>query len=94
MKSSIILIVFPLLMSCQTNRFDLDRLFPIAISAIEKKYELDKNSDLSGVIVYNSRDSALSQFSGFTFSGTLNNQDTTMLSTNYVSLTRTGQPIR
>lgn len=86
MKSSVILIIFPLLMSGQTNSFDLDKLtFPILISTIEKRYGLDKNSDLSGVIVYNSTDSALLQFSGFTFSGTLNNQDTSMLSTNYVS---------
>lgn len=86
MKSSVILIIFPLLISGQTNSFDLDKLtFPILISTIEKRYELDKNSDLSGVIVYNSTDSALLQFSGFTFSGTLNNQDTSMLSTNYVS---------
>lgn len=86
MKNIIILIVFPLLMSCQTNSFDLDKLsFPIEISAIEKKYGLDKNSDLSGVIVYNSTDSALLQFSGFSFAGTLNKQDTSMLSTNYVS---------
>lgn len=86
MKSSVILIIFPLLMSCQTNSFDLDKLsFPIQISTIEKKYELDKNSDLSGVIVYNSTDSALLQFSGFSFAGSLNKQDTSMLSTNYVS---------
>lgn len=86
MKSSIILIIFPLVMSCQTNSFDLNKLsFPIEISTIEKKYELDKNGDLSGVIVYNSTDSTLLQFSGFTFSETLNNQDTSILSTNYVS---------
>lgn len=86
MKNSVILIVFPLLMSCQTNSFDLDKLtFPIQISSIEKKYKLDQNSDLSGVIVYNSTDSALLQFSGFNFAGTLNKHDTSMLSTNYVS---------
>ncbi|WP_131368699.1 hypothetical protein [Chryseobacterium luteum] len=86
MKSIIILIIFPLLISCQTNSFDLDKLsFPVDISVIEKKYELDKNSDLSGVIVYNSTDSALLQFSGLSFSGTLNKQDTSILSTNYVS---------
>lgn len=73
-------------MSCQTNSFDLDKLsFPIDMLAIEKKYELNKNTDLSGVIVYNSTDSALLQFSGSSFSGTLNKQDTSMLSTNYVS---------
>jgi hypothetical protein len=73
-------------MSCQTNSFDLDKLsFPIDLSAIEKKYELNKNTDLSGIIVYNSTDSALLQFSGSSFSGTLNKQDTSMLSTNYVS---------
>lgn len=56
-------------MSCQTNNFDLDKLsFPVNITAIEKKYELDKNSDLSGVIVYNSTDPALLQFSGYSFS--------------------------
>lgn len=83
MKSSVILIIFPLLISGQTNSFDLDKLtFPILISTIEKRYELNKYSDLSGVIVYNSTDSALLQFSGFTFSRTLNNQDTSMLSTN------------
>lgn len=86
MKSIIILIIFPLLMSCQTNSTDLDELsFPINISVIEKKYDLDKNSDLSGIIVYNSTDPALLQFSGYSFSGTLNKQDASMLSTNYVS---------
>ncbi|MFP3577813.1 hypothetical protein, partial [Brevibacillus sp. SIMBA_040] len=76
----------PLLMFCQTNNFDLGQLsFPIDISAIEKKYELDKNSDLSGVIVYNSTDAALLQFSGYSFSGTLNKQETSILSNNYVS---------
>lgn len=86
MKSIIILIIFPLLISCQTNSFDLDKLsFPVDISAIEKKYELDKNSDLSGVIIYNSTDAALLQFSGSSFSGTLNKQDTSMLSNSYVS---------
>ncbi|WP_159474697.1 hypothetical protein [Chryseobacterium sp. 18068] len=86
MKSSFILIIFPLLMSCQTNSFDLVKLtFPIQISSIEKKYKLDQNSDFSGVIVYNSTDSALLQFLGFNFAGTLNKHDTAMLSTNYVS---------
>ncbi len=86
MKSIIILIVFPLLLSCQTNSSDLDKLsFPIDLSAIVKKYELDKNSDLSGVIVYNSTDPALLQFSGYAFSGTLNKQEPSMLSNNYVS---------
>ncbi|MFP3591388.1 hypothetical protein [Chryseobacterium sp. SIMBA_038] len=86
MKSILILIFFPLLMFCQTNNFDLGQLsFPIDISAIEKKYELDKNSDLSGVIVYNSTDAALLQFSGYSFSGTLNKQETSILSNNYVS---------
>lgn len=86
MKSSTILIVIPLLMSCQTSSFDLDKLtFPIQISAIEKRYELDKNSDFSGIVIYNSTDSALLQFSRFNFAGTLNNQDTSMFSTNYVS---------
>ncbi|WP_306620709.1 hypothetical protein [Chryseobacterium ginsenosidimutans] len=80
------LLIFPLLMSCQTNSFDLDKLsFPIDISVIEKKYELSKNSDLSGIIVYNSTDPALLQFSGFSFSGTLDKQDNSILSTNYVS---------
>jgi hypothetical protein len=86
MKSIIILIFFPLLMFCQSNSFDLDQLsFPIDMSVIEKKYELDKNSDLSGIIVYNSTDSALLQFSGYAFSGTLNKQEPSMLSNNYVS---------
>ena len=86
MKSIIILIILPLLMSFQTNSFDLDQLsFPIDITSIEKKYELNKNSDLSGIIIYNSTDPALLKFSGFSFSGTLNKQDTSILSTNYVS---------
>lgn len=86
MKSIIILLIFPLLISCQTNSSDLEKLsFPIDISSIEKKYELDKNDDLSGIIVYNSTDPALLQFSGYSFGGTLNKQETSLLSNNYVS---------
>ncbi|MCJ8153976.1 hypothetical protein MKJ01_09425 [Chryseobacterium sp. SSA4.19] len=86
MKSIILLTLFPLLMYCQVNSFDLDRLsFPVDLSAIEKKYELHKNSDLSGIIIYNSTDPSLLQFSGFSFSGTLNKQEQSILSTNYVS---------
>lgn len=85
MKSIIILVIFPLLIS-QTNSFDLDKLsFPINISVFDKKYELSNNSDLSGIIVYNSTDPDLLQFSGFSFSGTLNKQDASILSSNYVS---------
>lgn len=86
MKSIIILIIFPLLMSCQSNSFDLDQLnFPVDIASIEKSYKVDKNNDLSGIIVYNSIDSGLLRFSGISFSGSLNEGDTSILSTNYVS---------
>lgn len=83
---NIILMIFPLLMSCQTNSVDLDQLsFPINISVLEKTHKLRKNSDLAGIIFYNSTDSSLLRFSGYSFSGTLNNQDESILSTNYVS---------
>ncbi|KQT35619.1 hypothetical protein ASG22_00925 [Chryseobacterium sp. Leaf405] len=73
-------------MACQVNSFDLDKLsFPVEIATLEKKYELNTNSDLSGIIVYNSTNPALLQFSGYSFSGTLNKQDPSILSTNYVS---------
>jgi len=86
MKSIIALLLLPLLMACQTNSFDLHTLsFPVDITTLEKKYELDTNSDLSGIIVYNSTDPALLQFSGYSYSGTLNKQDASILSTNYVS---------
>jgi hypothetical protein len=82
----IMLLFFSLLMSFQTNSFDLDKLsFPVDLSVIGKKYELNKNSDLSGVIIYTSTDPALLQFSGFSFSGTLNAQDDSLLSNNYMS---------
>lgn len=86
MKSIITLLLLPVLMACQTNSFDLDKLsFPVDIATLKKKYELNTNSDLSGIIVYNSTDPALLQFSGYSFSGTLNKQDASILSTNYVS---------
>lgn len=86
MKSIITLLLLPLLMACQANRFDLDELsFPVDMSALGKKYELNKNNDLSGIIIYNSTDPGLLQFSGYAFSGTLNKQDTSILSNNYVS---------
>lgn len=86
MKSILMLIIFPLTMSCQTNNFDLSQLsFPIDVSSLEKKYDLRKNSDLSGIIIYNSTNSDLLKFSGFSFAGTLNRQDTSILSTSYVS---------
>ncbi|MBO9693599.1 hypothetical protein [Chryseobacterium sp.] len=48
--------------SLNTNNFDLDKLsLPIDISVLEQKYELNKNIDLSGIIVYNSTDPALLQ---------------------------------
>ena len=51
MKRIIILLFLPLLMACQTNSFDLDQLsFPVDIATLEKKYELDTNSDLSGIL--------------------------------------------
>jgi hypothetical protein len=86
MKNIIILFVIPLLLSCQTNNFDLEHLsFPINLSTIEKEHKVSKNSDLSGIIVYSSTDKNLLQFSGFSFAGTLNEQDNSILSTNYVS---------
>ncbi|MDR6733304.1 hypothetical protein [Sphingobacterium sp. 2149] len=86
MKSIIILLLLPLLIACHTNSFDLDKLsFPADIASLAKKYELRTNSDLSGIIVYNSTDQALLQFSGYSFSGTLNKQDASILSTNSVS---------
>ena len=86
MKSIIILLLLPLLMTCQTSSFDLDKLsFPVDIATLEKKYELDTNSDLSGIIVYNSTDPTLLRFSGYSFSGTLNKQDVSILSTSYLS---------
>ncbi len=73
-------------MACQATHADLEKLsFPIDIASVGKKYELSKNSDLSGVIIYNSTDPALLHFSGFSFSGTLNTQDQSILSTNYAS---------
>lgn len=86
MKSIITLLLLPLLMACQTNSFDLDKLsFPVDIATLKKKYELNTNSDLAGIIVYNGTDPALLHFSGYSFSGTLNKQDASILSTNYVS---------
>lgn len=86
MKSIITLLLLPLLMTCQTNSFDLDKLsFPVDIAILEKKYELNTNSDLSGIIVYSSTDPTLLRFSGYSFSGALNKQDASILSTNYVS---------
>lgn len=83
---NIILMIFPMLISCQTNSVDLDQLsFPINISVLEKTHKLTKNSDLAGIIFYNSTDSSLLRFSGYSFSGTLNNQDESILPTNYVS---------
>lgn len=82
----IISVLFPLLMFCQATGLDLEKLsFPIDIESIGKEYELNKNSDLSGVIIYSSTDPALLYFSGFSFSGTLNEEDPSILSTNYVS---------
>lgn len=86
MKSMITLFLLPLLMACQTNSFDLDKVsFPVDISALEKKYEISKNSDLSGIIIYNSTDPVLLHFSGYSFSGTLNKQESSILSNNYAS---------
>lgn len=82
----ITLLLLPLLMACQSNSFDLDKLsFPVDISGLEKKYEISRNNDLSCIIIYNSTYPALLHFSGNSFSGTLNKQESSILSNNYVS---------
>lgn len=77
MKKLLLLIaIFPFLISCQKNDFDLYKIsFPMDITPLGAKYKIREDKGYSDMVRYNTTDEDLLFFDGYNFSGSLDDSN-------------------